>query len=95
MNRLTLCDRAGFSRESGSTTRALNGIARDGTKMGSKHLGAIAMGYVEEVVLDLDGVKEVNYRITELGAEVFLHYLEVAGLPPIRRQSDCVNNRYK
>lgn len=85
--------RAGFSAISGSATRALNGV-RPGSNSGDPHLGLLALGYVVEVVLDVEGVTEVAYMATEAGAEAYGAYILANGpLPPLRdaRVSTNVN----
>jgi hypothetical protein len=76
--------RAGYTAISGTVTRALNGI-REGSSSGDPHPGLLALGYVEEVVLDVEGLKEVNYQATAAGVKSYLAHLAAAGgLPEVR-----------
>lgn len=87
--------RAGFTVLSGSTTRALNGI-REGSSSGTAHPGLLAMGLVEEIVLDVEGVKEVSYRITHQGLRAYAVYVAVHGpLPPPKDAAVATNDRYR
>jgi hypothetical protein len=56
----------------------------------------LALGFVEEMSLDIDGVQEVNYRATKAGAQAFAMYLEECGsLPELRPIDVCTNHRYR
>lgn len=93
--RAALGTAAGYTAISGSVTRALNGI-RPGSSSGDAHLGLIALGLVEEVVLDIDGVAETNYRTTAAGIVAYRAYISRIGeLPAQRDKSSCINDRYK
>lgn len=96
LTRSQLCVRAGYSEISGSITRALNGIRPGNKTSGEPHPGVIERGLVETTELDIDGVMEVNYRITPLGVSVFQAYLSEYGddLPPLREAALCTNQRY-
>lgn len=96
LNRAALGVQAGYTAISGTVTRALDGIQRAGTKMGTPHPGLLARGLVEVVTLDLEGITEINYRITPTGVKVFQAYVAAGGrLPPLKDTVACVNNRYK
>lgn len=93
LSRPALGERAGYTAISGTITRALNGL-REGSSSGPAHPGLLAMGYIEEIVVPLDGgVTELCYRITPAGREA----LEVLdGEPPdLRPREACINKRYK
>ena len=90
---LALC--AGYSTVSGSVTRALNGIREYNKKSGDPHPGLIDRGLVECVELSIDGLNEINYRITHSGILVYQQYIQTHGdLPPLKDGTSCINNRY-
>lgn len=96
LTRANLGVNAGYTAISGSVTRALNGIY-EGSSSGDAHPGLLTMGYVEEVVLDVDGVKEVNYRATRLGALAYMEWVVANGgkLPELKDKMIYINDRYK
>lgn len=96
VNRAQLGVRAGYTAISGTVTRALNGI-REGSSSGDPHPGLLALGLVEEVPVELDGVTETNYRATALGVTAYRAYAaERDGkLPELRDAAVCTNDRYK
>lgn len=95
LNRAALGVKAGYTAISGTITRALNGIA-PGSSSGDPHLGLIARGLVEVEEVDVEGVKESNYRITENGIIEVREYIKLYGdkLPPVRDAAACTNERY-
>jgi hypothetical protein len=96
VTRAQLGVRAGYTAISGTITRALNGI-RVGSSSGDAHPGLLVRGFVEEVVLDIDGTREVNYRITEVGIRAYRARVAERGpsLPPQRDKATCTNDRYR
>ena len=95
LNRANLSVNAGYTAISGTMTRALNGIKEDSSS-GDAHPGLLTLGYVEEVVLDVEGVKEVNYRATVVGAVAYLEWAAVnGGVPQVKDRAMCINDRYK
>ena len=96
LTRTQMCVRTGSSLRSMSPTRALNGV-RAGSKSGGAHLGLLARGMVEEVVLTIEGISESNYHITALGIRALKLYLDAHNgkLPPIPNSDMCVNKRYR
>lgn len=96
VTRAQLGVRAGYTAISGTVTRALNGI-RDGSSSGDPHPGLLALDLIEEVVLDLDGHSEVNYRVTTAGIQAYQSYLAKRDgkLPQLRDAAVCTNDRYK
>lgn len=94
LDRRALGLRAGFTCLSGSCTRALNGI-RPGSSSGDAHLGLLARLLVEEVVILVDGAREVNYRATAAGVAAFHQFVAEGGkLPPVKDAGTCTNARY-
>lgn len=95
LNRANLSVNAGYTAISGTMTRALNGI-REGSSSGDAHPGLLTLGYIEEVVLDIEGVKEVNYRATPTGVLAYLEWVAVnGGVPQVKDRATCINDRYK
>lgn len=96
VTRARLAVRAGYTAISGTVTRAINGI-RAGSSSGDPHSGLLALGLVEEVVLDIEGTKEVNYRATAAGVRAYKAHIEREGgaLPQLRDASVCTNDRYR
>jgi hypothetical protein len=63
-----------------------------GNGSGDVHLGLIALKLVEEVVMDVLGVREVSYKATAAGVAAFREHERVHGkLPPPKDKSGCVN----
>jgi hypothetical protein len=88
--------RAGYTALSGTVTRAINGV-RPGSSSGDPHPGLLARGMIEEVVLDIEGLLETNYRITPLGLLAYRAHLTSVGgkLPEPRDRAVSTNDRYK
>jgi hypothetical protein len=94
--RAWLCRRAGFKITSGSITRVLNGIRPGNRTSGAPHPGLVERGLVEVVPLDIDGLVEVNYRITAAGIRAYQAYLAAGGtLPAVKDAALCTNGRYQ
>jgi len=86
---------AGYTAISGTVTRALNGI-QPGSSSGDPHLGLLALGYVEEVEVDVCGVLEISYRTTIAGILVYKDHLASGRvLPPVKDATTCINDRYR
>lgn len=96
LTRPNLGVRAGYTAISGTVTRALNGI-RAGSSSGDPHPGLLALGLVEEVIVDVDGRSEVNYRATTKGVGAYSAYIAKlnGALPEVRDKEVCTNDRYK
>ncbi len=96
MTRAQLAVRAGYTAISGTVTRALNGI-RAGSSSGDPHPGLLARSLVEEVVIDIDGRDEVNYRATAEGVKAYQEHITrlCSKLPEVKSRELCVNDRYK
>lgn len=94
--RTQICLRTGTSLRSMSPTRALNGV-RDGSSSDIPHLGLLARGMVEEVIIDVEGVSESAYHITTVGISAVNRFLAAHGgkMPPKRDGQSCINTRYK
>ena len=96
LTRAKLSNAAGFSEVSGTVTRVLNGL-REGSSSGSAHLGLVGLGYVERLDLDIDGVTEVAYRITDSGQAALDRFAEANGgrLPKMKDAGRATNKRYR
>lgn len=94
LTRAELGRRAGFTPLSGTPTRALNGI-REGSSSGAAHPGLLALGYVEALELDDDGVIELCYRITPAGQAALAEWLESNEIPAVKSAARATNKRYK
>ena len=96
LNRAVMGLRAGYTAISGSITRALNGIHPDSSS-GDPHLGLLALGYVETVEIDVEGVIEVNYRITRAGVQAIQRHVATKGkeLPKVRDRLAATNHKYR
>lgn len=94
--RAQLCKCVGFKPTSGSLTRVMNGIRVTNMTSGPPHPGLVELGMVEILEIDIDGVTEINYRITHAGVVEFQRYVEIHGeLPPLKDAALCINDRYK
>src|SRR5689334_18634126 len=95
VNRAQLAVRAKYTGTSGSINRALNGL-REGSSSGKAHPGLLTLGLVEELVFDIEGVKEVNYRATADGIAAYREHVAEHGeeLPPVKDAAFCTNDRY-
>lgn len=96
VNRAQLGVRAGYTAISGTITRALGGISA-GSSSGDPYPGLLELKLIETVTLDLEGVKEVNYRITTEGISAYQHHVATYGtkLPDVREREACINKRYE
>lgn len=95
VNRARLGVKAGYTAISGTVTRALNGV-KPGSSSGEAHLGLLGLKMIEEVIIDIEGTKEVNYRITWAGIRAYQDYIKRHGeLPPLKDRGTCINDRYK
>ncbi len=93
--RAQLSVRAGYTAISGTTTRALNGV-RANSSSGDPQLGLLKGKLVEEIVLDIEGLKETNYRITATGIKAYHAHVAIHGekLPKLKDAKLCINDRY-
>lgn len=90
-----LAVRAGYTTLSGTVTRVLNGI-RPGSSSGEAHPGLLSLGLVEEIPVDVDGLIEINYRITRAGIDAYSMFVAQGGvLTAVKDASKCINDRYK
>lgn len=90
LTRSKINDRAGISQVSGTVWRALNGL-KEGSSSGAPHLGLLALGYVEEHRIDVDGVEETGYMITKAGKDALR---DVDDPPQMRDRVASTNKRY-
>jgi hypothetical protein len=96
VTRTKLCVRAGYTVISGTVTRALNGIRQTNRTSGDPHPGVIELGWVEVVMIDIEGVMETNYRITQAGIAAYDAFIAGGGsLPPVKDADICTNHRHR
>lgn len=96
LTRAALGIKAGYTAVSGTITRALNGI-HIGSSSGDPHPGLLERGLVKVVTVDVEGMMELNYRITAAGIRTFEAYQTTTGkkrLPPVKDAALCTNDRY-
>ncbi len=89
-----IAGRLGVSAVSETIRRAFRGL-KEGSASGTPHKGLLALGYAEEVVLDVDGLSELAYKITDEGIAAITEYLKHHTLHPVRSRESSINNRYK
>lgn len=94
IGRVQMSVRAGYTAVSGTINRILHGIP-EGSSSGDPHPGLLEQGLMEEKELDIDGLKEKNYRITPEGVKALEEYLAWNKLPEIKDKSTCINDRYR
>jgi hypothetical protein len=93
LTRNKICRAAGFSTGSGTLNYALNGMKVSKANP-RPHPGLVELGLITKIDLDIDGVVEVGYRITEEGLAALEEY-GVAALPPTRDKEVSTNRRYQ
>ncbi len=95
LTRTILGIRAGYTATSGMVNRVLGGIQHK-CKSGEAHPGILELELIEKESVEVDGVTEMNYRITAAGIQAYRHHITTYGkLPEFREKSLCVNDRYK
>lgn len=98
ITRTYLNEVCGYSQISTGVTRPMQGIP-SGSSSGKSYPGLIALKYVDEIVLDVDGVQEVNYRATLAGALAYLEWAATNNnskkLARVKDRESCINDRYK
>jgi hypothetical protein len=62
----------------------LRGVTK-GRRGRTPHPGLLELGYVIRTELDIDGPREVHYKITEKGIEAVTLYLNEKELPNVRQ----------
>ena len=94
-SRARLSELAGYTAISGTVTRVIHGL-REGSTSGPAYPGLLDAGLVEENALNMDGIKEVCYTITEAGLSALAALNgEASNLPPLRNRKVCTNKRYQ
>lgn len=89
-----VASRIGVSSISDAVRRAMRGLP-EGSSSGGAHKGLVALGFAEEVTLNIDGLREICFRITVNGVATITEYLAKNTLPPLRNRASCINDRYK
>ena len=95
-SRARLSELAGYTAISGTVTRAIHGL-REGSTSGPAYPGLLNAGLVEETELNMDGVKELVYTITETGLSALASLNgEASDLPSVQdRANRSTNKRYQ
>lgn len=94
LTRVGIADKVGVSSLSDLVWRALKGL-KGGNPRRPGHPGLIDLGLVEATSIDIDGLKETNYRITQAGIAAMQEYIAAKGeVPPVKDRKQCVNMRY-
>ena len=92
MTQVKICRACGFSEKSGTIRSIINGVP-EGSSSGPARPGLVTLGLVDRVELDIEGVLEVVYRITDRGLARLEQ--EDRQLPPLRDKDISTNRRYK
>jgi hypothetical protein len=98
--RIDLARKAGFKPGSGTINVVLHGIKK-GSKYARPHKGALDLGLIEKVEVEVDGDRtETVYRIGLAGTEALHAYehsetFSAKKARKVREASLCVNKRYK
>lgn len=92
LGRAELNAACGWTKESGTLTRALHGL-REGSSSGAAHAGLLTLGWVEAVELDVDGRAEVMWRVTDVGREGLAQVEDVRVTS--RSKAASINHRYR
>lgn len=93
MVRDRLKEACGFAPIAGTLTTALNGI-REGSSSGTAHKGLLALGLVEDVAVDVDGLAERLLTLTPAGRLALEGDPRAASLPRARDRATSTNKRY-
>lgn len=94
LNRAKLSERAGFSPISGTINSCLRGVPH-GSSSGPARPGLLTLGYVQTFELDINGIPELVYQITEKGKEALEAVLSEVKIPKMRDKVMSTNSRYK
>lgn len=96
MRRAVLSEHLGTSEISGTLGRALHGVLPGGVN--AVHLGLLELGYVSREDLDIDGLRETVYQITDAGKAVLESLPEEVrrkARGELRERTLCINKRYR
>ena len=95
LNRHDLNKKSGFTKLSGSATRALNGVKKN------KYFPAGRPGLIQEKAIevsrdDVDGKVEINYKVTPVGRTLLKTWLKEhdGKVPKLRGADTSTNKRY-
>jgi hypothetical protein len=95
LTRVGLSEATGYAPTSGTITRILHGMKK-GMGRGGPHAGLLGLGHVQEVLLNIDGVTEVSYRITIAGVHAYRTFVRSGGdLPDVKDAISCTNKRQR
>lgn len=87
------CLRAGLSPTSGTFPSAVTGV-REGSTHGPPSPGLLRMGLVRAVRVDVDGLQEVAYAVTQAGRDALAAWLSRNRLPAVKERAAATNKRY-
>ena len=95
MNGINLRQIIGGKPRSGNWTEVSPGVW-EGSSSGKPHPGLLERGLVESMVFDIEGVKELDYQITEAGIRAYQAYVAKHGpLPEVKDAATSTNRRYR
>ncbi len=86
LSRRIIAERSGYA----ACTRIFNGI-KEGSKTDRAHPGLIALGFIEELTFDFDGVKELAYKITPRGVAALRDHITKHG--PVQKNLEKSEKR--
>lgn len=92
LTRIKLQQRCEFSEKSGTVTRVMNGV-QEGSSSGAARPGLLELELVKTYILDIDGLQERVYQLTDVGRFV-VKYLAQRSLPKKRGADVSTNLRY-
>lgn len=92
LSRPDLCKAIGWNEKSGTLNKALRGVPPT-VKTDRPYPGLLGMGLVVKLELDVDGFKEVMYKLTDEGVEEEKQHQ--GELKPMRDKGISTNNRYR
>ncbi len=95
LTRAVLVQYAGFTPKSGVINQVLHGVGRVTRDRPRTYPGLLARGLLEVVEVDVDGLREANYRATPAGVVAYRQYVTERGVPGQKRDvRTCTNKRY-
>ncbi len=95
LTRAVLVQYAGFTPRSGVINQVLHGVGRVTRDRPRTYPGLLARGLLEIVEVDVDGLREANYRVTLAGVSAYQQYVTAHGVPGQKRDiRTCTNKRY-
>lgn len=94
LTRAKLAERIGLSPISGTLSSVLNGV-REGSSSGPARPGILSLGLAERFDIEVEGLLETVYQVTDKGERVLQQILDERGqLPELRDKDISTNKRY-